>query len=90
MSYVVVMWIVWSALGLILLGLMLYRINITQYEEDRLFLEENADETQHSRQGEMLAKLKRIRPVIRIFGGAEGIVTLGLVAFYVMDALRQF
>jgi hypothetical protein len=90
MSYVVVMWIVWAALGLVLLGLILYRISLTQDEEDRLFLEDGADETQHHQQDEMLAKLKRLTPVIRIFGGAEGLVTLGIVAFYVMDALRQF
>jgi hypothetical protein len=89
-SYVIVMWIVWAVLGLILLGLILYRISITQYEEDRLFLEDGADETQHRQQNEMLAKLKRLKPVIQIFGGVEGLVTLALAAFYVMDALRQF
>jgi hypothetical protein len=37
--------------------------------------------------------MKRVRPVehlIRIFGGVEGLVTLGILAFYIMDALRQF
>lgn len=89
MSYVVVLWVVWAVLGLVLLGLILYRVAITQGDEDSLFLEDG-NETQHHQQEETLAKLKRITPVIRIFGGAQGILTLGIVAFYVMDALRQF
>lgn len=89
MSYVIVVWIVWAALGLILLGLIMYRGNITRYEEDRLFLDD-ASEMQHQEQELLLKKVKRIEPVIRIFGGAEGVVTLGIVAFYLMDAFRQF
>lgn len=89
MSYVIVVWIVWAALGLILLGLIMYRGNITRYEEDQLFLDD-ASEMQHREQELLLKKVKRIEPVIRIFGGAEGVVTLGIVAFYLMDAFRQF
>ena len=89
MSYVIVVWIVWAALGLILLGLIMYRGNITRYEEDQLFLDD-ASEMQHQEQELLLKKVKRIEPVIRIFGGAEGVVTLGIVAFYLMGAFRQF
>lgn len=89
MNYVIAIWIVWAVLGLILLGLILYRVNITKDEEDRLFLD-NGSDAQHRQQDEMLRKLKRVEPVIRVCGGAEGLVTLGIVAFYLMDALRQF
>ncbi len=89
MNSIIVIWIVWAVLTVILLGLLLYRISISQYEEDRLFLD-GENELQHHAQDEMLAKLKRLRPAIRICGGAEGIVTLILVGFYVLDALRQF
>jgi hypothetical protein len=37
--------------------------------------------------------MKRVKPVehmIRICGGAEGVLTLGILAFYLMDAMRQF
>lgn len=89
MSYVVMLWIVWIVIGLILLGLILYRISLTQYEEDQLFLDD-ANETQHRLQDMMLAKLKRLEPVIRIFGGIEGLLTLAIIAYYAVDALRQF
>ena len=89
MSYIVIVWIVWGTLALVLLGLMLYHIHLTQYEEDRLFLD-GGSAMQHRGQDEMLAKLKRLRPVIRIFGGIEGLATVALVTIYVLDALRQF
>ena len=89
MRLMMVVWIVWAALGLILLGLIMYRGSITRYEEDQLFLDD-ANEMQHREQDAILQKVKRIEPVIRIFGGAEGLVTLGIVAFYLMDVFRQF
>jgi hypothetical protein len=89
MSYVLVIWSVWGVLGLVLLGLIVYRAAITRAEEDQLFLEEAA--TMQQQEQELI--LKRVKPVetmIRVFGGVEGLVTLGILAFYLMDALRQF
>jgi hypothetical protein len=89
MSYVLVIWTVWGALGLVLLGLILYRTAITRHEDDQLFLEDTS--TMLQQEQELI--MKRVRPVehmIRIFGGVEGLVTLGILAFYIMDALRQF
>jgi hypothetical protein len=89
MSYVLVIWTVWGALGLILLGLILYRTAITRHEEDQIFLEDTS--TMQQREQELI--MKRVRPIehmIRICGGAEGVLTLGILAFYIMDALRQF
>ena len=82
-------WAVWVALGVVLLGLILYRSNLTRYEDDQLFLDD-ANIMQHQQQDEILRRVKPIEKMIRVFGGAEGVVTLGIVAFYLMDALRQF
>jgi len=89
MGYILVVWIVWAILALVLLGLMLYRIHLTRDEDDRLFLD-GGSTMQHRDQDQMFAKLRRLRPVIRIFGGIEGLATVVLVAFYVLDALHQF
>jgi hypothetical protein len=89
MSYVLVIWTVWGALGLVLLALILYRATITRHEEDQIFLEETS--TMQQQEQELI--MKRVKPVehmIRICGGAEGVLTLGILAFYLMDALRQF
>ena len=89
MSYVLIIWTVWIALGLILLGLLLYRSTITRNEEDQIFLDD-ATTMQHKEQEEILRRVKPVERMIRIFGGAEGLATLAIVAFYVMDALHQF
>lgn len=89
MSLLIVVWILWAILGLVLLSLIMYRANIMRYEEDQLFLND-AGSLEHREQTEVLRKVKRVEPYIRIFGGAEGLVTLGIVGFYLMDALRQF
>lgn len=89
MSYVLIVWIVWCVLAFVLFALIMYRTAITRGEEDQLFLEQAS--TVQQQEQEMI--IKRVRPVesmIRICGGAEGLVTLGIVAFYLMDALRQF
>jgi len=89
MNYITMIWISWAVLGVALLSLIMYRISITQYEEDQLFLD-GAHEAQHQQQEMIFAKLKSLRPAIQIVGGVEGLVTLAIVAFYVTDALRQF
>jgi hypothetical protein len=89
MSYVLVIWTVWVALGIVLLGLILYRAALTRTEEDQLFLEEMP--TMQQREQELI--MKRVKPIehmIRVCGGAEGVLTLGILAIYLMDALRQF
>ena len=89
MSYVLVIWTVWGALGFILLALIVYRASITRAEEDQLFLEETPT-MQHQEQELIMKRVKPVENLIRIFGGAEGLVTLGILAFYLMDALHQF
>ena len=89
MSYIIVLWSIWAILAVVLLSLILYRISLTQYEGDRMFLD-GGSEMQHRDQDVMLAKVKRLEPVIRIFGGIEGLATLAIAAFYILDALRQF
>ncbi len=41
MHYVMMMWVVWGALAAVLLSLLMYRGNLTRYEEDQLFLSDS-------------------------------------------------
>jgi hypothetical protein len=89
MSFLIVIWTVWAVLAVALLALLLYRVSVTQYEEDQLFID-GGNLIQQQQQEQIFMKLARIRPAIRIIGGMEGFVTLAIAAFYVMDALHQF
>lgn len=93
MDYVVGLWIAWVVLGLILLGLLLYRTHVTTQEDDELLLNgilDESGEAERLRQREAAARVNRIKPAIQFFGGVEGAVTLSLAASYVLEALRQF
>lgn len=89
MSYVLVVWTVWGALAFVLFALIMYRTAITRGEEDQLFLEQ-ASTMQQQEQELIVKRVKPVETMIRICGGAEGVVTLGIMAFYLLDALRQF
>ncbi|HET9086575.1 MAG TPA: hypothetical protein VFN53_03535 [Acidobacteriaceae bacterium] len=85
----ILVWMLWAALGIVLIGLTMYRVSIVRFQEEELFLDDS-QKVRESEQAERLRKLKRVEPVIRIFGGVEGIVTLGIVGFYLLDALHHF
>ena len=89
MNYVMGMWIVWGALAVVLLGLLMYRGSLTRYEDDQLFLDDS-NQMEHRAQDELMRKIKKIEPVIRVFGGVAGLVTVGIVGFYVYDAIQHF
>jgi uncharacterized membrane protein YecN with MAPEG domain len=87
MAYITGIWIVWAVLALLLLILLGYRATITRNEEDLLFLEGGNELREHE---QMMARVQRLRPAIRVVGGVTGLATITLVGLYLMDALRQF
>jgi hypothetical protein len=86
MTCIAALWTVWVVVGVILLGLILYRTHLGQ----RHGVDPLARHVSPETHGDATHHLKRLRPAIRIFGGIEGLTTLGIVAFYVLDALREF
>lgn len=88
MSYMPVVWIVWACIGLCLLILLLYRSNLTRYEEDQIFLDDAADH-QKKQQEEILVKVNRIQPFIRVVTGATWALTVAIIGVYVWDAVAH-
>ncbi len=88
MSYMYVVWIVWAAIITILLILLLYRSNLTRYEEDQIFLDDAASHQQHQ-QEEILVKVNKIQPLIRVVTGATCLLTVGIIGVYVWDAVQH-
>ena len=88
MSMVTLMWIVWAGLVAAFLALLAYRSTITRYEEDQLFLGEG-NRQEHEEQDEIIRKVNRIAPFVRILGGATGAMTVLLVGVYAWDALQH-
>jgi hypothetical protein len=83
------MWIVWAGLAVALLLLLLYRSNLTRYEEDQLFLGEAFTQEQRNQQ-DILRRVNRLNPVMRALGVGAGVMTAAIVGMYAWDALRHF
>jgi hypothetical protein len=80
--------IAWGVVVACLLGLLAYNATLTRYEEDQLFLSESNDlEKQH--QTEIISKLHRTQPLVRIFGGLSGVMTLLVVGLYSYEAWQR-
>lgn len=79
---------IWAMLAACFLGLLVYRGQLTRYEDEQLFLgeEANIQEEQHNT---IIRKVKNLEPVVRVFGGAAGLVTASVVGLYVWDAWQH-
>jgi len=88
MSFMPVVWIVWAAVITILLVLLVYRSNLTRYEEDQIFLDEAASH-QKKEQEDLMVRVNKIQPFIRVVTGATCLLTVGILGVYVWDALQH-
>lgn len=88
MSAIPVMLIVWAAVAACFLGLLAYRSQLTRYEEDQLFLNDNVSHEQEV-QTEILRKVNKIQPIVRIFGVAAAAMTAGIVGIFTYDAWQH-
>ncbi|WP_263408457.1 hypothetical protein [Terriglobus tenax] len=80
-----VMLIVWAALTACFLALLAYRGTLTRYEEDQLFLSDS-NTVEQSEQKEILRKVNKLGPVVRLAGGAAGLATAAIMGTYIYSA----
>ena len=80
--------IVWGVVLACLLALLSYNATVTRYEEDQLFLNEG-NEIEKVSQEEILKKVSRVRPYIRIFGSLSALMTLGVAGIMSWDAWQH-
>ena len=88
MSYLPVLLIVWAAVTACFLGLLAYKGQLTRYEEDQLFLNETLSHEQQV-QSEIVRKVNRIAPFVRVFGVAAAVMTAGIVGIFTYDAWQH-
>ncbi|SNT24885.1 hypothetical protein SAMN05421770_10676 [Granulicella rosea] len=83
-----VLLVVWAALAACFLALIVYRGQLTRYEEDQLFLNENINQNEHQQQDDIVRRVNKLQPLVRICGGAVGAMTIGVVGLYVYNAAK--
>jgi hypothetical protein len=88
MSAIPMLLIVWAAVAAVFLGLLAYKGQLTRYEDDQLFLSENLAHEQQV-QTEIVRKVNKIAPFVRIFGVAAAAMTAGIVGIFTYDAWQH-
>lgn len=82
------MLIVWAGLTACFLALLAYRGTLTRYEEDQLFLSDS-NTVEKNEQTEIVRKVNKLQPMVRLAGGAAGLATAAIVGTYVYSAWQQ-
>ena len=83
------LFIVWGIVMITFLALLAYRSQITRYEEDQLFLN-NHNAAEQQQQTEIVRKINRIKPFVRIVGGVVSLVTIAILGIFAYDAWQRF
>ncbi len=78
--------VTWGALTVVLIILLIYRSTLTMQEDDQLFLDD-ADAHMAKDQLEVMTKVNRITPVVKILGGASGVMFLVLAGMFIYQGL---
>ncbi len=88
MGFMSILLIVWGVLVACLLALLAYNATLTRYEEDQLFLSDT-NSVEKSHQDEIVAKLRRTQPLVRVFGSLSGLMTLAVAGMFTWDAWKH-
>ena len=88
MSPMIMLLIGWGALTAILIVLLIYRSTLTMQEDDQLFLNESESHMQ-TEQTELLMKVNRITPVVKILGAVSGVMILVIAGLFIYQGLNN-
>jgi len=79
---------VWGALTAVLIVLLIYRSTLTMQEDDQLFLDE-AESHMQLEQTELLNKMNRIQPMVRLLGACSGILIVVIAGLWIWTGITQ-
>jgi hypothetical protein len=82
MTFVPVMWSVWSGLVVILAGLYVYRTALTRDEDTQVFLDDSF-EHQKAEQATIVAKVNQLEPLVKISQWLVVGMTAVIILYYV-------
>lgn len=79
---------VWGVLTGVLVILLIYRSTLTMQEDDQLFLDESAS-AMAKEQTELMAKVNKITPLVKILGATSGVMILVIAGWAVYLGLNS-
>lgn len=87
MSALAILAIIWGVVTGILVILLIYRSTLTMHEDDQLFLDE-AESHMQKEQTELLARMNKVQPFLRLFGAVSGLLILVMAGLFVWQAFN--
>lgn len=80
--------IVWAGLTIVLIVLLIYRSTLSIHEDDQLFLDE-AESHMQAEQVELMKRVDRVNPLVRIFSAASGLLILVIAGIWIWQGIMQ-
>ena len=80
--------IAWGIVTGILLILLFYRSTLTRQEDDQLFIDESSS-SRATEQRELIAKVNKINPLVKIVGATSGVMILVIAGWAVYIGLNS-
>lgn len=80
--------VAWGVLTAALIALLIYRGTLTMQEDDQLFLGESESHMARE-QEEIMQKVNRLGPFVKVLGTVSGVMILGIVGMAVYQAMTQ-
>ena len=75
MSPIMMVAAVWAVITVALIIVLIYRSTLSMHEDDQLFLDDSTSNLR-AEQEELLLKMRKVTPVVRILGAASGLLIL--------------
>ena len=80
--------VVWGAVTVALVVLLIYRGTLTMHEDDQLFLD-SAEDHMQKEQEELLFKMNRLTPWVRICGAGSALLLVVMAGLYLFTHMTQ-
>ena len=86
MTFVPIMWIVWSAIVVVMVGLHVYRSRLEKDEEDQIFLDDSFEHERNA-QAVIVARANRVEPYVKLSDWLVAAMSAIIIVYYVHDFL---
>jgi len=87
MDLINILLIVWGALTVVLIFLLIYRGTLNMHEDGQLFLDE-AESHIAREQEDLMVKMKRLTPWVRIFGACSAVLIVVIAGLFVYGRIN--
>ena len=77
----------WGALTAVLIVLLNYKSTLSMHEDDSIMLNDTGTQMQKD-QAEVLAKMRKLTPIVRILGALSGLMILVIAGLFIYQGLN--